>query len=52
MNEAPSAMQYWQSELANKEEGTKQRYQECFNETFSQLTLLAHLRAQTQLSTK
>ena len=33
--EAPSAMQYWQSELANKEEGTKQRYQEYFNEFLS-----------------
>ncbi len=33
--EPPSAMQYWQSELANKEEGTKQRYQEYFNEFLS-----------------
>ncbi len=31
-SESPSAMQYWQSELANKEEGTKQRYQQYFNE--------------------
>ena len=28
-------MQYWQSELANKEEGTKQRYQQYFNEFLS-----------------
>ena len=35
MTEAPSALQYWQSELANKEEGTKQRYQEYFNEFLS-----------------
>ena len=33
--ETPSAMQYWQSELANKEEGTKRRYQEYFNEFLS-----------------
>ena len=33
--ETPSAMQYWQSELANKEEGTKQRYREYFNEFLS-----------------
>jgi integrase len=33
--EAPSAMQYWQSELANKEEGTKRRYREYFNEFLS-----------------
>ena len=33
--EAPSAMQYWQSELANKEESTKQRYQQYFNEFLS-----------------
>ena len=32
MTETPSAMQYWQSELANKEEAIKQRYQEYFNE--------------------
>ncbi len=35
ITEAPSAMQYWQSELANKEEGTKQRYLEYFNEFLS-----------------
>jgi integrase len=33
--ETPSAMQYWQSELATKEEGTKQRYQQYFNEFLS-----------------
>jgi hypothetical protein len=33
--EAPSAIQYWQSELANKEEGTKQRYREYFSEFLS-----------------
>lgn len=32
MTETPSAMQYWQSELANKEEGIKQRYHQYFNE--------------------
>ena len=30
--ESPSAMQYWQSELATREEGTKQRYQQYFRE--------------------
>jgi len=30
--ETQTALQYWRSELANKEEGTKQRYQEYFNE--------------------
>jgi integrase len=35
ITESPSAMQYWQSELANKEEGTKQRYQQYFNEFLS-----------------
>jgi integrase len=35
MIEESSAMQYWQSELANKEEGTKQRYREYFNEFLS-----------------
>ena len=29
--EASSAMQYWQNELATREEGTKQRYQQYFN---------------------
>ncbi len=33
--ETPSAMQYWQSELANREEGTKQRYRQYFNEFLS-----------------
>ena len=35
MTETPSAMQYWQSELATREEGTKQRYQQYFNEFLS-----------------
>ena len=30
--EIPSALQYWQSELATREKGTKQRYREYFNE--------------------
>jgi hypothetical protein len=34
-NETPSAMQYWQSELTTREEGTKQRYQQYFNEFLS-----------------
>ena len=33
--EIPSAMQYWQSELATREECTKQRYQQYFNEFLS-----------------
>jgi integrase len=32
LTETPSAMQYWQSELATREEGTKQRYQQYFSE--------------------
>ena len=33
-NEASPALQYWQSELATKDEATKQRYREYFNEFF------------------
>jgi hypothetical protein len=31
-NEASPALQYWQNELANKGEATKQKYQEYFSE--------------------
>jgi len=33
--ETPSAIQYWQSELATREDSTKQRYQQYFNEFLS-----------------
>jgi hypothetical protein len=34
ITETPSAIQYWQSELATKGEATKQRYREYFEEFY------------------